>query len=174
MVKKPRENRIPIMMSDDELKVIDDWRFANRVATRSDAVRRLCYLGLLLERVIPPVLETAVQGTKKIASMPPLPPSDEDGKKDIRGWVAAALKNDFDNREFRLTILLELAAVVSEASMLRIPDTKEALAFANSIRHVIETLGLETEAGRDRLTEFLRAVVSPSKPTRTSDPELKE
>lgn len=39
-----RENRIPVMMSDEELKAVDDWRFENRVATRSDAVRRLCSL----------------------------------------------------------------------------------------------------------------------------------
>ncbi|MDX0759995.1 hypothetical protein GOD62_29410 [Sinorhizobium medicae] len=45
---KPRENRVPIMMSDEELQAIDDWRFQNRVATRSDAVRRLCRIGLLV------------------------------------------------------------------------------------------------------------------------------
>ncbi len=44
---KPRENRVPIMMSEDELKAVDDWRFANRIATRSDAIRRLCQIGLL-------------------------------------------------------------------------------------------------------------------------------
>ncbi|AVA21584.1 hypothetical protein [Rhizobium sp. NXC24] len=42
---KPRENRVPIMMSEDELKTIDDWRFGNRIATRSDAIRRLCQIG---------------------------------------------------------------------------------------------------------------------------------
>lgn len=49
MAKKPRENRVPIMMSDDELQAIDDWRFENRVATRSDAVRRLCQIGILFD-----------------------------------------------------------------------------------------------------------------------------
>jgi hypothetical protein len=43
---KPRENRVPIMMSEDELRIIDDWRFENRVATRSSAIRQLCYRGL--------------------------------------------------------------------------------------------------------------------------------
>lgn len=43
---KPRENRIPIMMSDEELKIVDDWRFDNRVATRSEAVRRLIQIGV--------------------------------------------------------------------------------------------------------------------------------
>ncbi|TPK70185.1 hypothetical protein FJ930_19645 [Mesorhizobium sp. B2-4-15] len=42
-----RENRIPIMMSGAELNAIDDWRYANRVATRADAVRRLMSVGLL-------------------------------------------------------------------------------------------------------------------------------
>lgn len=45
-VVKPRENRVPIMMSDAELQAIDDWRFSNRVATRSEAIRRLCQVGL--------------------------------------------------------------------------------------------------------------------------------
>ncbi|MCC2612623.1 hypothetical protein [Neorhizobium petrolearium] len=46
---KPRENRVPIMMSEEELQAIDDWRFANRIATRSDAVRRLVQLGILFD-----------------------------------------------------------------------------------------------------------------------------
>ncbi|MHA6731410.1 hypothetical protein [Devosia sp. A369] len=49
MAKAPRENRIPIMMSNEELTAIDDWRFANRVATRSEAVRRLCKIGLIFD-----------------------------------------------------------------------------------------------------------------------------
>jgi hypothetical protein len=48
--KKPRENRVPIMMSDEELKAIDDWRFENRIATRSDAVRRLCQIALAIDQ----------------------------------------------------------------------------------------------------------------------------
>ena len=49
---KPRENRVPIMMSDEEIKLIDDWRFTNRVATRSDAVRRLVQLALRVDHQI--------------------------------------------------------------------------------------------------------------------------
>lgn len=50
MSKKPRENRVPIMMSDEELTRIDDWRFENRVNTRSEAIRRLCVQGLMVEQ----------------------------------------------------------------------------------------------------------------------------
>lgn len=50
---KPRENRIPIMMSDEELQIVDDWRYENRVATRSEAIRRLCKIAHSLDQVIP-------------------------------------------------------------------------------------------------------------------------
>lgn len=43
-----RKNRIPIMMYDDELKAIDDWRLGNRFATRSGAIRFLCKTALVL------------------------------------------------------------------------------------------------------------------------------
>lgn len=49
MTKKPRENRVPIMMSDEELQAIDDWRFENRIGTRSDAVRRLVQTALVFD-----------------------------------------------------------------------------------------------------------------------------
>lgn len=51
---KVRENRVPIMMSDEELKSIDDWRYEGRVATRSEAIRRLCKIAFL---AAPPILE---------------------------------------------------------------------------------------------------------------------
>lgn len=60
MAKKPRENRVPIMMSDDELQAIDDWRFENRVATRSDAVRRLCQIGILFDERATEITNKAV------------------------------------------------------------------------------------------------------------------
>jgi hypothetical protein len=49
MSREPRGNRVPIMMSDAEMTAVDDWRFAKRVATRSDAIRRLAQIGLTLD-----------------------------------------------------------------------------------------------------------------------------
>lgn len=41
-----RENRIPIMLNDDELSALDDWRFANRIGSRAAAIRTLIAIGL--------------------------------------------------------------------------------------------------------------------------------
>ena len=47
-----RDERVTVMMTPDEVKRIDDWRFANRVGTRSDAIRRM--IALVLNTPPPP------------------------------------------------------------------------------------------------------------------------
>lgn len=38
--------RLQLKISDEELTAIEDWRFANRVSSRSEAVRRLVQIGM--------------------------------------------------------------------------------------------------------------------------------
>lgn len=40
--------RLHLKITADEVTAIDDWRFANRVPSRSEAVRRLCQIAILL------------------------------------------------------------------------------------------------------------------------------
>jgi len=47
----PRGQRLQIMLSPDELTVIDDFRFKHRMPTRAAAVRELMRLGLTVDAV---------------------------------------------------------------------------------------------------------------------------
>ncbi|MDW9972826.1 hypothetical protein GOB98_22870 [Sinorhizobium meliloti] len=64
---EPREKRVPFMMSERELLEVDDWRFKNKVATRADALRRLCKLGLALDELLPQ-LQGALDEAKAAAN----------------------------------------------------------------------------------------------------------
>jgi len=44
-----RGERLQIMLTDDELKAVDDWRFAARMPSRASAVRELLKRGLAAE-----------------------------------------------------------------------------------------------------------------------------
>jgi hypothetical protein len=44
-----REQRLQIMLTQQELAAIDDWRFATRMPTRAAAVRELLKRGLTAE-----------------------------------------------------------------------------------------------------------------------------
>jgi hypothetical protein len=45
-----RETRLQIMLSDEELAAIDDWRFEQRMPSRAAAIRRLLNIALRVEK----------------------------------------------------------------------------------------------------------------------------
>ncbi|HEY6815755.1 MAG TPA: hypothetical protein VI168_09475 [Croceibacterium sp.] len=54
-----REQRLQIMLTEQELAAIDDWRFARRMPTRAAAVRELLKRGLAAEGFV-----SAIAGEK--------------------------------------------------------------------------------------------------------------
>ena len=46
-----RDERLQIMLTEDELAALDDWRFGRRMPSRAAAVRELLRLGLASEGV---------------------------------------------------------------------------------------------------------------------------
>jgi hypothetical protein len=51
MADASRPERLQIMLNSEELKALDDWRFANRMPSRAAAVRDLLRRGLAAEGV---------------------------------------------------------------------------------------------------------------------------
>jgi len=51
-----RPERLQIMLSAEEVKALDDWRFGRRMPSRASAIRELLKRGLAVEGV---VLDTA-------------------------------------------------------------------------------------------------------------------
>ena len=47
-----RGERLQIMLSDDELTAVDDWRFGARMPSRASAIRELLKRGLAAEGVV--------------------------------------------------------------------------------------------------------------------------
>jgi hypothetical protein len=54
-----RGERLQVMLTDEELKALDDWRFSRRMPSRASAVRELLKRGLTAEGFV-----TAEAGTK--------------------------------------------------------------------------------------------------------------
>lgn len=50
--QEPKENkteRVQVLMTPSEVETIDDWSFANRIRSRSEAIRRLCQIGFIAD-----------------------------------------------------------------------------------------------------------------------------
>ncbi|MCC9624357.1 hypothetical protein LPB41_21960 [Thalassospira sp. MA62] len=57
MPSSKRTEKLQIMLDDEELKVIDDWRFDHRMPTRAAAIRELIRRGLVAEDMEDPETE---------------------------------------------------------------------------------------------------------------------
>ena len=49
MAEEERAERLQIMLSQDELRAVDDWRFSRRMPSRAAAVRELLRRGLVAD-----------------------------------------------------------------------------------------------------------------------------
>jgi len=84
-----RGERLQIMLTPEELALVDDWRFKKRMPSRASAVRELLKRGLVAEG-----FDIAIQGQRSQdfgvvngkdhdgAAQPPSVKSDIDGKAD--------------------------------------------------------------------------------------------
>lgn len=79
MTDEDRGERLQIMLSQDELKAVEDWRFQKRMPSRAAAVRELLRRGLAAEGFI-----EAGDGIR----------SKQFGVVDIRGADASAEERD--------------------------------------------------------------------------------
>ncbi len=61
--------RMQLKITSAEIEAIDTWRFANRVPSRSEAVRRLCQIGLLVSDELEGLTELDLGALQRDASV---------------------------------------------------------------------------------------------------------
>lgn len=61
-----RTEKIQIMLDDDELATIDDWRFENRVPSRAAAIRELIRRGLVTGEEFDPPANNSASGDYRV------------------------------------------------------------------------------------------------------------
>lgn len=70
--KRPqkRTEKIQVMLDDDELVAIDDWRFAKRLPSRAAAIRELIRRGLVVSDDLPAPPSDAASGEFSVTKAP--------------------------------------------------------------------------------------------------------
>lgn len=126
MTKKPRDNRIPIMMSAEELESIDEWRFKNRIATRAEAIRRLCIIGQATTERTQALVDAARVAARFFETIQKQA-SDKSPEFDAVDHKAAM--EELESAQNGILELLEYAAISSKPS-----DTAEFLEQINKIK----------------------------------------
>ena len=74
-ITKPakRSERLQVMLDDEELTSIDDWRFSNRIPTRAAAIRELIRRGMLYQDTVDGSVEEQISRDKKSSDFRAVP-----------------------------------------------------------------------------------------------------
>lgn len=65
-----RTEKIQVMLDDDELEAIDNWRFDQRLPSRAAAIRELIRRGLVTAKNFDPPPSTAASGEFRVTEPP--------------------------------------------------------------------------------------------------------
>lgn len=155
--KKPRENRVPIMMSDEELKMIDDWRFEHRIPTRSEAVRRLAKMGELLDRRMTGVAKAVrfdLLGQGPLEKVLARSKGADEQLAAMFSYVSALEKSQIATFLAVVAITAEVGAILGKAPV------GQALEEAESLRRQLDGLDLRSQEGISVLVEIVNKVKS--------------
>jgi hypothetical protein len=137
------------MMSDDELKAIDDWRFENRVATRSDAVRRLAQYGLHASESAPKLLKWISTAIRKYQAL------SNDITKEPSAIAVQRLREE--SAIFQTKVLMRVSMLMPNKMLLNAPiESGEVAQTAAEFNEFLNKLDLEKEKDRETLLEFFR------------------
>ena len=49
MAAQPKDKRVPLLLTEADIQAVDEWRFANKIASRNEALRLLIKLALKVE-----------------------------------------------------------------------------------------------------------------------------
>lgn len=164
--KKPtdelKDQRVPIMMSEDELKAIDDWSFANRIRSRGEAIRRLCQIGLEFDAKSDRIFSEIVKATQRLSK------TSKELSESTSSGAARTITAGFEASIAGLDSISEIMALYGPLYLQALPgrasgDVKEVIEIISEFREhfdslkgdrkellaaVAETLSIITEARR--------------------------
>jgi hypothetical protein len=132
--------RLQLKISDEELKAIEDWRFANRVSSRSEAVRRLIQIALALE----PLVEDLPRLSREVRAV------------DIR--VRNEIRQALDNPEWSESYRKDIEAAFNELE----PAVVEFMAHAGTMAKIFEALrsGSTVEESVEKIKDSMRELAT--------------
>ncbi|MGO4643244.1 hypothetical protein AB4Z43_32970 [Mesorhizobium sp. 2RAF45] len=137
--------RLQMVITEDEVEAIDHWQHANRVPSRSEAIRRLCQIAMRYEAQESDLMSALRKVAEAMKSTTALW---RDRKKSGEAVDEVELLKDEYRKLYRRTNILMYRAQVGRlqsSALARGADVKEAMRLADEKRIELESLiaGLE-------------------------------
>lgn len=152
--------RLHMVITADEVNAIEDWRFKNRVQSKSEAIRRLIQIGLRVEREMPELvkrgwvtantLEAGIHGAKEIYARNPNEDSAPEQALNLFRNTKAALDRQMEALHHLFNLVNEISPFATN------PELADALKAAE-----------ERKAEREEPEAFIASLKAATKKQKT-------
>ena len=144
--------RLQMVITEDEVDAIDEWQHQNRIASRSEAIRRLIQLGIIFERKFPQLLEETLDASKKANEL--LGPEDS-----TMTSVSDLRKSNTILFDFNISIMNSILTLIAESNIIRLPEFDDSLSLQKHIREKFKDLGPDSPEAQDYLKYISKRMV---------------
>jgi hypothetical protein len=111
--------RVQLVITDEELSTIETWRYRRRVPSKSEAIRRLCQIGLAYDRGGTDLQRRSERALRATLMM--LKEIGQDAPKGLRGGLVAILQEQVAANRSAVSTLVA-ASVLEDGSDTRAVD----------------------------------------------------
>ncbi|ESX86536.1 hypothetical protein [Mesorhizobium sp. LSHC412B00] len=124
----PKSERFNMFISPAELKQIDEWAWANRIRSKSDAVRRLVQIGLVFDENANGIAGAFMSlyddfNTKMIAAAEALSKGDEGNEARTDSFIRQMLKLSIETMEHLGSLQVQLNLVMAPAMAMKADES---------------------------------------------------
>lgn len=166
---REKTDRLHMLVSPEELEAIDDWQHSNKIATRSEAVRRLVQVGLRYLEHLPAYAAAAQEVTDKVSSWEGELREMLDRKLAYEHFKSVAALSLLDN----LTPLADLQEQAHEMHRHMVAEINTVL-IASSLPHGIARADVRKEIGKQAMDELRSRIEDDAKGRLKGDPKGKD
>lgn len=146
--------RLHIKITKDEIRDIDEWRYDHRIPSRSEAVRRLCQMALILDRELSETVETVALGVQNLQQQ----------YEEIVGVSREVLQEEFKDVVFTQEEIRDVFNSAEDIASFSFETVEAIYRIIASLHEIIspfydaESVSKGTELSNKRLEEANEAV----------------
>lgn len=162
--KALKDQRIHVLMTEEEVQAVDDWSFNHRIKSRGEAMRRLCQIGIALDARLPHLMKKYVEAINAYADAREAVRAVRNAKKlDAVALAAAMAVQDaaaFDVAQKGLFFFSEMMVVTGPLRRKGAPMA-ESISLSDGLAELLSTMDPTDSEDNRTMAGFLRALNLP-------------
>lgn len=144
-----KTERFNMFMTPTEMKEIEEWAWANRIRSKSEAVRRLCQVGLLVGAELEGLADAAIDMSDSMTAL----------DKAVFGFWATIADPDYKSETLKRDAVIEaISAVLLRMSNVHSGAESVSTVLAGLYAAAAGITNLDSAEGKKRSDEVLQGV----------------